>query len=93
MALAHEHELGHHRRRDLHANWAALVVLALHWFNPLAWHAFRAFPADQELANDAGVLAGREAAARHAYGRAIVKVASPHALDGAVTATCVPSAT
>ena len=87
-ALALAHELGHHRRRDLHVNLAALVVLAAHWFNPLAWHAFRAFRADQELANDAGVLAGREASARHAYGRAIVKAASPHKLGGAVAATC-----
>ena len=79
QSLALQHELGHHRRRDLLANWAALAVLALHWFNPLAWAAFRAFRADQELANDAGVLAGCPADKRHAYGRAIVKAASPHA--------------
>lgn len=75
--LALAHELEHHRRRDLHANWAALIVLALHWFDPLAWYAFRAFRADQELANDARVLAGRSPAARHAYGRALVKATSP----------------
>lgn len=81
--LALAHELGHHARGDLIANWAALAVLALHWFNPLAWAAFRAFRADQEMANDAGVLArcGREA--RHAYGCAIVKAAHGHALSPA----------
>lgn len=83
-ALALQHELGHHARRDLHANWAALVVLALHWFSPLAWRAFHAFRADQELANDARVLAGCAPAARHAYGRAIVKAAH----GGAVSAAC-----
>lgn len=83
-ALALAHELGHHARRDLLANWAALVVLALHWFNPLAWRAFHAFRADQELANDARVLAGRGPEARHAYGRAIVKAAH----GGAVSAAC-----
>ena len=83
-ALALAHELGHHARRDLHANWAGLVVLALHWFNPLAWRAFHAFRADQELANDARVLAGRAPAERHAYGRAIVKAAH----GGAVSAAC-----
>lgn len=87
-ALALAHELGHHHRRDLHANWAGLVVLALHWFNPLAWRAFRAFRADQELANDARVLAGCSASARHAYGRAIVKAVSPSAGVDAITATC-----
>ena len=83
-ALALAHELGHHVRGDLIANWVALFVLAIHWFNPIAWKAFRAFRADQEMACDALVLAGREAALRHAYGRAIVK--SAH--GGAVSAAC-----
>lgn len=82
--LALAHELGHHARGDLIANWVALVVLALHWFNPVAWRAFRAFRADQEMACDALVLAGRAAGLRHAYGRAIVK--SAH--GGAVSAAC-----
>ncbi len=82
--LALAHELGHHVRGDLIANWVALFVLALHWFNPIAWRAFRAFRADQEMACDALVLAGRAQALRHAYGRAIVK--SAH--GGAVSAAC-----
>lgn len=83
-ALALAHEIGHHQRGDLIANWAALVVLALHWFNPIAWRAFRAFRADQELANDARVLAGRSAVDRHIYACAIVKAAH----GGAVSAAC-----
>ncbi|ODP39333.1 M56 family metallopeptidase [Sphingomonas turrisvirgatae] len=82
--LALAHELGHHLRGDLIANWIALIVLALHWFNPVAWRAFRAFRADQEMACDALVLSGRAPALRHAYGRAIVK--SAH--GGAVSAAC-----
>ncbi|WP_375402652.1 M56 family metallopeptidase [uncultured Sphingomonas sp.] len=72
-SLALAHELGHHARGDLLANWIALAVLAIHWWNPLAWIAHRAFRADQEMANDARVLAGRDPAAVHAYARAIVK--------------------
>jgi bla regulator protein blaR1 len=83
-ALALAHELGHHARRDLLANWAALIVLALHWFNPIAWRAFHAFRADQELANDARVLAGRSATERHAYACAIVKAAH----GGPISAAC-----
>ncbi len=82
--LALAHELGHHARGDLIANWAALVVLALHWFNPVAWRSFRAFRADQEIANDARVLAGRDAVTRHLYACAIVKAAH----GGAVSAAC-----
>ncbi len=82
--LALEHEIGHHQRGDLIANWIALAVLAVHWFNPVAWRAFRGFRADQELANDARVLAGRSAIDRHAYACAIVKAAH----GGAVSAAC-----
>ena len=83
-ALALAHEIGQHQRGDQIANWVALVVLALHWFNPVAWHAFRRFRADQELANDARVLAGRSAVDRHIYACAIVKAAH----GGAVSAAC-----
>lgn len=82
--LALAHELGHHARGDLIANWFALSVLALHWFNPLAWYAFRAFRADQEMANDARVLAQLGRGARHAYACAIVKAAH----GGAIAAAC-----
>ncbi|URW74396.1 M56 family metallopeptidase [Sphingomonas donggukensis] len=82
--LALAHELGHHARGDLIANWIALVILAVHWFNPVAWRAYRAFRADQEMACDALVLAGRARELRAAYGRAIVK--SAH--GGAVSAAC-----
>lgn len=83
-ALALAHELGHHQRGDLAANWLALVVLALHWFDPLAWIAHKAFRADQELANDARVLAGRSLYDRHAYACAIVKAAH----GGPLSAAC-----
>ncbi|MBO9713598.1 MAG: peptidase M56 [Sphingomonas sp.] len=83
-SLALAHELAHHRRGDLIANWVALVLLAIHWWNPIAWRAFRAFRADQEMACDELVLAGRNQSLRHAYGRAIVK--SAH--GGAVSAAC-----
>ncbi|MBB3983566.1 beta-lactamase regulating signal transducer with metallopeptidase domain [Sphingobium fontiphilum] len=74
MAIAHER--AHHERGDLAANMAALGLLALHWCNPIAWIAYRAYRADQELACDARVLAlyGQDHA--HAYGRAILKAAS-----------------
>ncbi|UZK70374.1 M56 family metallopeptidase [Sphingomonas sp. S1-29] len=82
--LALAHELGHHARGDLLANWVALAMLGFHWFNPIAWRAYRAFRADQEMACDAMVLSDRHPALRHAYGRAIVK--SAH--GGAVSAAC-----
>jgi bla regulator protein blaR1 len=69
------HELTHHRRRDLAANMLALIMLALHWFNPLARAAYRAFRTDQEAACDADVLAQSAPQDRHAYGTALLKSA------------------
>ncbi|KQM57869.1 MULTISPECIES: M56 family metallopeptidase [unclassified Sphingomonas] len=83
QALALAHELGHHARGDLAANWVALVVLGCHWFNPVAWRAFRAFRADQEMACDAMVLARATPQVRHAYATAIVKSAHGQALSAA----------
>jgi beta-lactamase regulating signal transducer with metallopeptidase domain len=80
--LALEHELIHHRRFDLLANWLALGILTLNWFNPIAHFAFRAFRADQELACDAAVTR-RCPAERHDYARALVKSASQPGLIAA----------
>ena len=73
--LALEHELVHHMRRDLVWNWAALAMLTVNWFNPIAHLAFRAFRADQELACDAAVTC-RSPDERHDYASALVKAAS-----------------
>jgi len=74
--LAAEHEYVHHRRGDIWWNLAALAVLALNWFNPIAWIAFFAFRADQELACDCAVAARSDAGERHDYARALIKSAS-----------------
>lgn len=74
--LALDHERYHHRRGDILANHVALVVLALNWFNPIAWIAFRAFRADQELSCDAAITASIAPEARADYARALVKSAS-----------------
>lgn len=66
------HEAAHHRRGDLWINLAALMVLAAHWFNPLAWWAHRLFRIDQEAACDATVLASRPAD-RFRYGITLAK--------------------
>lgn len=78
LALAHERS--HHRAGDLWANFAALAMLSLHWFNPIAWMAWRAFRFDQEAACDARVLHRRSATERVAYARAIAKAATGHTL-------------
>lgn len=73
LALAHER--AHHVKGDLIANWIALLVLAAHWWNPVAWIAHAAFQEDQEFAADAHVLASAEASALAPYAALLAKVA------------------
>ena len=73
LALAHEY--AHHTRGDLIANWIALVVLAAHWWNPIAWVASVAFYEDQEFAADAHVLADAEPSALLPYACLLAKAA------------------
>ncbi len=76
-ALALAHELAHHRRGDLIANAFALAVAALHWWNPVAWIAYRMFRADQEVACDAQVVTeARRRGLGQVYGRALIKAAT-----------------
>ncbi|MGB3167636.1 MAG: M56 family metallopeptidase [Alteraurantiacibacter sp.] len=74
MAIAHE--LEHHRGHDLLANMAAQPLLALHWFNPLAWWGWRAMRRDQEAACDARVVAGRARSERAVYAQVIAGFAA-----------------
>jgi bla regulator protein blaR1 len=74
--LALDHELVHHRRGDLWWNLAALMMLGLNWFNPVAWIAFRAFRADQELACDEAVAGRMPVQGRCDYASALVKAAT-----------------
>ncbi len=78
LALAHEG--AHHARGDLAANWASLVMLAVHWWNPVAWAAISAFREDQEFAVDALVLARSGPDARLDYARVLARAAGVDAL-------------
>ncbi len=67
------HEFAHVRRRDVLWTWLALLACATHWFNPLAWLAFRRFCADRELICDASALAQLGEEERYSYGDALLR--------------------
>ncbi|MET1756545.1 M56 family metallopeptidase [Novosphingobium sp. RD2P27] len=70
------HELEHHAGKDLIANMAVQPLFALHWFNPVAWLAWRALRSDQEAACDARVMTGCTRRERERYGRLIASFAA-----------------
>lgn len=87
-ALALVHERAHHRRHDIAWNFVALVAVSIHWFNPLAHHAYRLFRLDQELACDRDVIATSPASPQ-AYGALIARASR----TGGVSPVCALSKT
>lgn len=61
------HELAHVRRSDVATQWMARLGVALHWWNPLAYHAWREFLKEREHATDDLVLRAGEAPAEYAH--------------------------
>jgi beta-lactamase regulating signal transducer with metallopeptidase domain len=68
------HEAVHLRRADNAWNLLAAALLVLHWFNPIAWWAWRRLRADQEMSCDAAVLREQAPAALAVYAGALLKV-------------------
>lgn len=66
------HELIHIRRKDLLWNLVMTAAIIVHWFNPLAWKAYRAMREDQELACDAALTKYVDPVQ---YGRTLTRVA------------------
>lgn len=82
------HELQHHAGHDLAVNLAMQPLLALHWFNPLAWLGWRALRRDQEAACDARVMAGGDAQTRATYAALIAGFAQSPRLALAAPMAC-----
>lgn len=69
------HERTHIRRSDPLTKPLFYAVACLHWFNPLAWLAFREFERDMEAACDEAAVRGQSPAARSAYCESILRFA------------------
>lgn len=66
------HELAHVRRRDHIVRWVEAIVLAVFWWNPLAWWARRGLREAEEECCDAWVVWALPES-RKAYGQALLK--------------------
>lgn len=82
------HELAHHRRRDLLLNVLVQPLFALHWFNPIAHIAWRAFRTDQEAACDASVLSSDRSIDRAAYAKILASFSNLPAGQSTLPLVC-----
>ena len=69
------HEQTHIRRGDPLTKPLFYAAVCLHWFNPLAWLAFRGFERDMEAACDEAAVQGRPLPERNAYCETLLQFA------------------
>lgn len=69
------HERAHMKRKDNFIHLLALVVVCLHWFNPLAWLMLKLLYSDIELACDELVLSKCNEAERKEYAYTLLHTA------------------
>ena len=70
------HENTHILRRDHIIKFFSYFILCLHWFNPLAWVAFKQMGADMEMSCDESVLKSTGKDAKKVYSRSLMKMAT-----------------
>ena len=69
------HEQTHIRRGDPLTKPLFYAAVCLHWFNPLAWLAFRGFERDMEAACDEAAVQGHPLPERNAYCETLLQFA------------------
>ncbi|MCI8375656.1 MAG: M56 family metallopeptidase [Lachnospiraceae bacterium] len=70
-----KHERRHIANRDPWMKCFALLVLILHWFNPLVWLAFRLMSQDMEMYCDECVLRGKSMEEKKHYAQTLLDFA------------------
>lgn len=66
------HELQHIRSGDLFLNFVAVIMISLHWYNPLAYYWIREVKVLQELRCDENVVRDMNAEQRYSYAQLIL---------------------
>ena len=70
------HELTHYRRGDLVFKWFAVLVSAVHWFNPMVHIARRELDRACEMSCDERLLRQMDAADKRSYGETLLTLAA-----------------
>ncbi len=67
------HEKGHIKRHDSFWKLIGLVVVTIHWFNPIVWIAYKLFSNDIEMACDEKVTYGKTKEEKKKYALSLLK--------------------
>ncbi len=70
------HERTHIRRGDVFFKIIGIMILALHWFNPLVWIAYVLFVQDMEMSCDEAVIARLGESIKADYSMSLVSLAT-----------------
>ena len=81
------HELTHYRRGDLIFKWFAVLVSAIHWFNPLVHIVRRQLDRDCEMSCDERLLRGMDRQGKQSYGETLLSLAAGKTLPRQLVAT------
>jgi len=66
------HELSHYKRKDMLLNYILLLVLSVHWFNPVVWFLFNKIRQDIEIGADELASKGLTKAEKKEYGMVLI---------------------
>lgn len=81
------HEQIHIQRKDYLIKILALITLAIHWFNPFVWLAFRLSEKDMEMSCDEAVIKKISRDIRAEYSASLLKLAADkRSLSGTLSA-------
>ena len=73
------HELVHIKHHDLFIKYIGLLVMAVHWYNPLVYIMFREISVVGEMYCDSTVISGAGEEGRREYGNLILELAAQDA--------------
>lgn len=71
-----KHELTHIKNHDVMTKFLGVLVMALHWFNPISYFFFRELSCICEMCCDSEVIAGKGEEDRDAYGDLLLELSS-----------------
>lgn len=88
MSLILEHELTHYLHKDLWVNLLSIVVICIHWFNPLVYLCLPTIYGDGESYCDETVLKNRDTDYRRFYGEVIISIIQHSSNKPIALSTC-----